>query len=209
MFLLPHLRHGAGSTASRSLRHTTSLPKRLDCHVPVARTLSTSSITVRHVLQAFTLSGSSLFRPSIHKQRGFDRQVPNHTRCVSLEAPREPIAGSEPGINIKNEDAWPQWRKKVQSQITAVDFSKDRIEKYELNNSTLGDFLAKSREDWVTCRWINGKRSPSRARRKGGANPISLLCSEWPQLGCCSIVGREAEVAQSGHRGSFAHKESH
>lgn len=61
-------------------------------------------------------------------------------------------------MNIHNDDAWPQWRAKVQSQITAVDFSKDRIEKYELTNETLEDFLAKPREDWATCRWINGKR---------------------------------------------------
>jgi hypothetical protein len=45
----------------------------------------------------------------------------------------------------------------VQSQITAVDFSADRIEKYELNNDMLQEFLEKPREDWVTCRWINGK----------------------------------------------------
>ena len=36
-------------------------------------------------------------------------------------------------------------------------FSKDRIEKYELTNETLEEFLAKPREDWATCRWINGK----------------------------------------------------
>ncbi len=77
-----------------------------------------------------------------------------------MEAFREPIAGSEPGIDIKDEDAWPQWRQKVQSQITAVNFSADRIEKYELTNTTLEDFLAKPQEDWVTCRWINGKQVP-------------------------------------------------
>jgi len=43
----------------------------------------------------------------------------------------------------------------LQSQITAVDFSADRIEQYELNNDSLREFLAKPREDWVTCRWIN------------------------------------------------------
>lgn len=41
----------------------------------------------------------------------------------------------------------------LQSQITVVDFSADRIERYELTNSTLADFLAKPREDWVACRW--------------------------------------------------------
>ncbi|KAF3000177.1 hypothetical protein E8E13_006209 [Curvularia kusanoi] len=48
-----------------------------------------------------------------------------------------------------------EWRQKVQSQITAVDFSKDRIEKHELTNETLEAFLAKPREEWATCRWIN------------------------------------------------------
>lgn len=33
-------------------------------------------------------------------------------RFISLEAPREPLAGGEPGINIQNEEAWPKWRKK-------------------------------------------------------------------------------------------------
>ncbi|KAF3035006.1 hypothetical protein E8E12_004596 [Didymella heteroderae] len=61
----------------------------------------------------------------------------------------------EPGIDITNEHAWPQWRQKVRSQITAVDFSIDRIEKHELNNETLKEFLDRPREDWVTCRWIN------------------------------------------------------
>lgn len=31
---------------------------------------------------------------------------------ASVTAPRE-VAGSEPGINIQNEDAWPEWRKKT------------------------------------------------------------------------------------------------
>ncbi|KAL5389645.1 hypothetical protein DPSP01_002140 [Paraphaeosphaeria sporulosa] len=82
-----------------------------------------------------------------------------YPRSFSLEASREPEAGSEPGINIQNEDAWPEWRqKKVESQITIVDFSSDRIERYELTNSTLAEFLAKPREHWVMCRWysVNG-----------------------------------------------------
>lgn len=41
----------------------------------------------------------------------------------------------------------------VQSQITVVDFSVDRLETHELTNSTLAEFLAKPREEWVTCRW--------------------------------------------------------
>ena len=42
-------------------------------------------------------------------------------RWFSLEAPREPVAGSEPGINIRNENAWPEWRqKKVQVGTRAI-----------------------------------------------------------------------------------------
>lgn len=148
MYSIPRLRHVADFTATR-----------LTCAVNVARRLPTSNHAVRHLLQtrqASTLSSTSVLRPSIRRQGVCPTPV-NSTRCISVEAPREPTAGSEPGIDITDEGAWPQWRQKVQSQITAVDFSADRLEKYELTNATLGDFLAKPREDWVTCRWINGE----------------------------------------------------
>lgn len=155
MLLLQSLRHGAGSAASRFPKNTVFTSGKLDCYLPVAKQTSTLSLANRQLQQYPRPSASSPSRPSIQQERLwrlFDRQA----RCISLEAPREPLAGSEPGINIKDESAWPEWRKTVQSQITAVDFSKDRIERYELNNSTLEEFLAKPREDWVTCRWING-----------------------------------------------------
>lgn len=147
MFVLPRLRHGA---ATRLLRCPTSGTRELTV-------CSLANRDVSYTPQAPTSHWSPLPRSSIQGKRSVARELGNSRRCISIEAPREPTAGSEPGVNIHNEDAWPQWRAKVQSQITAVDFSKDRIEKYELTNETLEEFLAKPREDWATCRWINGK----------------------------------------------------
>ncbi|KAF2632180.1 hypothetical protein BU25DRAFT_383890 [Macroventuria anomochaeta] len=159
MFLTPRLRRVAGSTASRFSKDPIFTSTKFACHASVAKGLATFTLVVRNITQApqpSTLHVSSSSRPSIRRQKTRNRKsFVNNVRCISAEAPHEPIAGSEPGIDITDEDAWPQWRQKVQSQITAVDFSIDRIEKYELTNSTLGDFLAKPREDWVTCRWIN------------------------------------------------------
>lgn len=149
MFTLPCLHGVAGSTATRFSR-LTSEASRASAFV----TQCLPSIRQHSVLTDLPPSRLS------HRKKAGDslRPLKTNTRCISVAAPREPTAGSEPGIDITNEDAWPQWRQKVQSQITAVDFSVDRIEKYELNKETLQDFLDKPREDWVTCRWINGKR---------------------------------------------------
>ncbi|KAH6615219.1 putative cora family metal ion transporter [Boeremia exigua] len=144
MFSVPRLRHVAESTATRLSR----------CPVGIARALTTSCLATQCPVSVLRPSALTLCAPSRTLCLRNGRRTIG-ARHVSIEAPREPTAGSEPGIDITNDDAWPQWRQKVQSQITAVDFSKDRIEKYELDNTTLREFLAKPREDWVTCRWIN------------------------------------------------------
>jgi hypothetical protein len=148
MFTVPRFNSVAGSAATRFSR-LTSEARRASAfatqHFPSTR-------------QHSVLTEPSPLRPSLRERttNGF-KSLKRDSRCISVAAPREPTAGSEPGIDITNEDAWPQWRQKVQSQITAVDFSADRIEKYELNNGMLREFLDRPREDWVTCRWINGK----------------------------------------------------
>lgn len=160
MFFASRLHHGAGSTASQFLRHRVFASRKPDCNAPVARNSATFGTAPRGFVPLSQSSTGCAPCPPRHSRR---RQIGNkwasfdNSRHISVEAPREPVAGSEPGIDITNEEAWPQWRQTVQSQITAVDFSVGRIEKYELTNSTLGDFLAKPREDWVTCRWINGE----------------------------------------------------
>lgn len=42
-----------------------------------------------------------------------------------------------------------------QCEITVVDFSQHEMRQYQLDNDTLGPFLAREREPWVQCRWIN------------------------------------------------------
>lgn len=197
MFFVPRLRHGAGSTASRFSRHNVFTSRKPDCCAPVARGLATFSLAARGLSQSFqpfTLYASPS-RPSHTRQKSNNRKLLDNARHINIDAPREPTAGSEPGIDITDKDAWPQWRQTVQSQITAVDFSVDRIEKYELNNSTLSDFLAKPREDWVTCRWINGELLLVRTDLETDADTISFLYSQRTELGCRSITGREAETA--------------
>lgn len=148
MFTVPRLHSVAGSTATRFSRLTSEAPK--------ASAFATQRFPSTR--QHSVLTEPSPSRPSLRERTTDSFQtLKRDSRCISVAAPREPTAGSEPGIDITNEDAWPQWRQKVQSQITAVDFSADRIEKYELNNEMLQEFLEKPREDWVTCRWINGK----------------------------------------------------
>lgn len=42
-----------------------------------------------------------------------------------------------------------------QCEIIVVDFSQHEMRQYQLDNNTLGPFLARDREPWVQCRWIN------------------------------------------------------
>jgi Mg2+ and Co2+ transporter CorA len=36
-----------------------------------------------------------------------------------------------------------------------VDYSPERMEKYELDNATIRDFVEQPRPDWVSVRWVN------------------------------------------------------
>lgn len=71
--------------------------------------------------------------------------------------------GTEPGIDPTK--PLPQysseWASNVpgdlqrECDITVVDFSQHEMRQYELENDTLEQFLAREREPWVQCRWIN------------------------------------------------------
>lgn len=71
--------------------------------------------------------------------------------------------GTEPGIDpTKPLPAYSsEWSSNLpadlqrQCEITVVDFSQNEMRQYELDNETLGPFLARERESWVQCRWIN------------------------------------------------------
>ncbi|KAJ5653938.1 hypothetical protein N7490_000941 [Penicillium lividum] len=71
--------------------------------------------------------------------------------------------GTEPGIDPTKtlHPSSAEWASNVPSdlhrecEITVVDFSQHEMRQYELNNSTLAQFLEREKEPWVQCRWIN------------------------------------------------------
>ncbi|KAJ5312566.1 hypothetical protein PENANT_c007G02424 [Penicillium antarcticum] len=71
--------------------------------------------------------------------------------------------GTEPGIDpTKPLPAFTsEWSSNIPAdlhrrcEITIVDFSQHEMRQYELDNDTLEQFLAREREPWVQCRWIN------------------------------------------------------
>lgn len=71
--------------------------------------------------------------------------------------------GTEPGIDPTKSlpGSSAEWASNVPSdlhrecEITVVDFSQNEMRQYELDNATLEQFLAREREPWVQCRWIN------------------------------------------------------
>ncbi|KAJ5489038.1 hypothetical protein N7539_003928 [Penicillium diatomitis] len=71
--------------------------------------------------------------------------------------------GTEPGIDPTKplppySSEWPSnipGDLQRDCEITVVDFSQFEMRQYELDNETLPAFLAREREPWVQCRWIN------------------------------------------------------
>ena len=64
--------------------------------------------------------------------------------------------GAEPGIDT-SAPVDPYSRLSIHEicQITTVDFSQTEVQQHELDNDTLGPFMAQPRPDWAVCRWIN------------------------------------------------------
>ncbi|KAF2838062.1 hypothetical protein M501DRAFT_1017095 [Patellaria atrata CBS 101060] len=77
------------------------------------------------------------------------RQYHSPTR-PNWEAP-----GAEPGVNTETEPAENYKELQTSCQISVVDFSDDKFEKYDMDNAGLEEILSKERPDWVSCRWIN------------------------------------------------------
>ncbi|KAJ5098559.1 hypothetical protein N7532_005560 [Penicillium argentinense] len=71
--------------------------------------------------------------------------------------------GTEPGIDPTKPlpPYSSEWASNLPSdlqrdcEITVVDFSQNEMRQYELDNESLEAFLAREREPWVQCRWIN------------------------------------------------------
>lgn len=169
MFLLP--RSGAACSATARKVH----------HNSAVRNATTRTLTTRHrprsMLQSvivppcrYLSSKTSRTAPKAApltlqwetSRRTFSAYHATDVRRYNphLRDPDGPLAGSEPGIDPANEDveAWPessQFTQLTHSQITAVDFSADRIEIRQLDNDSLPAFLKEPRQEWATCRWIN------------------------------------------------------
>lgn len=70
--------------------------------------------------------------------------------------------GTEPGIDTSKPPPYSaDWLSSIPSDlhrrcdILVVDFSPNEMRQYALDNDTLELFLARGRESWVQCRWIN------------------------------------------------------
>jgi len=63
--------------------------------------------------------------------------------------------GAEPGIDINQKEEDEMFENlHADCDITVVDFSPERMQQYELNNSTIKEFLDQPREEWVSARWV-------------------------------------------------------
>ncbi|KAI1359724.1 hypothetical protein F5Y08DRAFT_318911 [Xylaria arbuscula] len=65
--------------------------------------------------------------------------------------------GAEPGIDPARQDGGQDRVPDLhaQCQITVVDFSRDDLKMYDMNNAELIDFVQQKQPSWVKCRWIN------------------------------------------------------
>ncbi|QDS77255.1 hypothetical protein FKW77_003576 [Venturia effusa] len=99
-----------------------------------------------------TDSRASSISESLHRRVTRQNTVRNYH---SPSRPNWEEPGAEPGIDTSKEPE-PHFNHLLQEcQITVVDFSDERMSKYELDNEGLVEFLKEPREDWVSCRWIN------------------------------------------------------
>lgn len=96
-------------------------------------------------------SDASSASASLHRRPTRQNTVRNYH---SPSHPNWETAGAEPGIDTSKEPE-AHFNLMQECQITVVDFSDERMSKYELDNEGLVEFLKDPREDWVACRWIN------------------------------------------------------
>ena len=94
-----------GPQAYRSQEETRALP--------IGRSnaaLSTCSRGASRSGGILTRLGNSQISYLGKKHNGVSRQ---RSRAFQTQVSHEPVAGSEPGLDIQNEAAWPEWRKKA------------------------------------------------------------------------------------------------
>lgn len=150
------------SSTSRNRSATQAAPNipriSLDSPSPGPRRYSTlsPSATIRGNIssmeRARRASDASSASGSLHR-RPTRQDTVRHYHSPSQ--PNWEVAGGEPGIDTSKDPEAHFDHLMQECQITVVDFSDERMSKYELDNEGLVEFLKDPREDWVACRWIN------------------------------------------------------
>ncbi|KAK7519362.1 uncharacterized protein IWZ02DRAFT_433898 [Phyllosticta citriasiana] len=86
---------------------------------------------------------------------------PTRTNTVThYHSPTRPVwetePGAEPGVDYTAADTDARHNHlHADVAITVVDFSDEAMEQHKLENNSLGGFLDRPKQEWVTCRWIN------------------------------------------------------
>lgn len=115
------------------------------------------------IAEAFTSAAARVNSTDTAKRRGRRSNTARsyHPDGFLSEINWQP--GTEPGIDPTKPlpPYSSEWSSNVpgdlqrECEITVVDFSQNEMRQYELDNETLPAFLAREREPWVQCRWIN------------------------------------------------------
>lgn len=89
---------------------------------------------------------------TLHRRPTRSNTVRNYPAAGPDPGERGP--GAEPGLDTTAEE--PDYIHLDEDvQVLVVDFSTDRCQHHQLDNTTLKRFLDQPREDWVECRWIS------------------------------------------------------
>lgn len=124
MFLLPRSCRATRSAATTLLDRFGQSSRNAQGNIlasPFVKSVKTISTLLQDAsrLQETSVLQQQLVSLAKQRKRNGRTLLSQQLRSINIDAPREPIAGSEPGIDINNEDAWPGWRKKdVQVCIT-------------------------------------------------------------------------------------------
>lgn len=116
--MFPLLRsHGAHSSATSllgRLGQTAQIARRGIHALPRASSYAACSTLLRaRPCVKTAVAQQPCFKLLCLANRGCDKPFDQQKRYLNIEIPRDPVAGSEPGIDIQNEEAWPEWRKKA------------------------------------------------------------------------------------------------
>jgi len=150
----------AGRNRSRSMdtpivRDFTSRARAVSHATPTLRPVSIDIEPNHHRHNTdLTRRGSLQSLQTISRRITRSNTIRNYHADVPIR-PQWTEPGAEPGIDPLQEAISHFSVLQQPCQITVVDYSEDRMERYDFDNEAFIDFIAKPREDWAACRWIN------------------------------------------------------